>query len=91
MLILLKVIQEVQESRVWYYQGRHVLTFPVAIHRIKLLTQIIRYLLTTIPEQRGQTLREEPALYQLLDDPFLNDPADATDLDQLLQNIPGTD
>ncbi|MBK9052501.1 MAG: four helix bundle protein [Chloroflexi bacterium] len=80
-----------RESRVWYYQGRHVLTLPVAIHRIKLLTQIIRYLLTTIPEQRGQTLREEPAMYQLSDDTFLNDVADSTDLDQLLQNIPDTD
>lgn len=63
-------------------------TVPVANHRIQLLTQIIRYLLTTIPEQRGQTLREEPALYQLSDDPFLNDLADFTDLDRLLQNIP---
>lgn len=80
-----------RESRVWYYQGRHVLTVSVANHRIKLLTQIIRYLLKTIPEQRGQTLREEPASYQLSIDPFLNDPADSTDLDQLLQNIPGTD
>lgn len=79
-----------RESRVWYYQGRHILTFSVAIHRVRLLTQIIRYLLVTIPEQRGQTLREESVVYQT-SDTFFNDLADSVDITQLLQNIPGTE
>lgn len=41
-----------RESRDWYYQSRHVLTAEVANHRIELATQIIRLLLTMIPEQR---------------------------------------
>ena len=52
-----------RESRDWYFKGRHVLGDVVAIHRIQLLTQIIRLLLTMIPDQRHISLREEPATY----------------------------
>jgi four helix bundle protein len=63
-----------RETRGWYYQGRHVLSEAVATHRLRLLTQIIRLLLTIIPAERGYKLREEQALYQadttdLLDNP----------------------
>lgn len=34
-----------REARVWYYQGRFVLTEAVAMHRITLMTKIIRLLL----------------------------------------------
>ena len=63
-----------REARVWYYQGRHVLSESVAMHRIKLMTRIIRLLLTIIPARRGYKLAEERASYDtnimaLLDNP----------------------
>jgi four helix bundle protein len=63
-----------REARGWYRQGRHVLTETVVIHRVRLLTQIIRLLLTIIPAERGYGLREEQASYdaaiiELLDNP----------------------
>ena len=53
-----------REARDWYYKARHVLTNTVAMHRIRLLTQIIRLLLTIIPSERGYKLHEEPAGYE---------------------------
>ena len=41
-----------RESRDWYYKGRHILGEAVIDHRLDLLTQIIRLLLTMIPQQR---------------------------------------
>ncbi len=52
-----------REARNWYCQSRHVLTEPVALPRIRLLTQIIRLLLTIIPSERGYKLQEEPVKY----------------------------
>ncbi len=48
-----------RESRGWYYKGRHILTERVANHRMELLTQIIRLLLTIIPAERGYSMQEE--------------------------------
>lgn len=64
-----------REARGWYYQGRHVLSEAVAMHRIKLLTRIIRLLLTIIPAERGYKLKEEQAPYDV-------------DLIDLLDNVP---
>ncbi len=64
-----------RESRTWYYQGRHGLTDPVSQHRIKLLTSIIRLLLTMIPAERGYKLAEPRESYQI-------------DLTDLLNNVP---
>ena len=62
-----------REARVWYYQGRHCLTPEVLAHRLGLLTEIIRLLLSIVPRIRGSKLSEEPVPYQstavLLDDP----------------------
>lgn len=54
-----------RESRGWYFKGRHVLGRKVVVHRIEFLTQIVRLLLTMVPEQRrdGQTLREPVVPY----------------------------
>ncbi|KAF0179803.1 MAG: hypothetical protein FD161_1145 [Limisphaerales bacterium] len=52
-----------REARGWYYKGRHVLGEAVSTHRIHLLTEIIRLLLTMVPDQRGTVLREEPTPY----------------------------
>jgi hypothetical protein len=35
----------------------------VTNHRLDLMTQIIRMLLVMIPDQRGESLREEEAVY----------------------------
>jgi len=53
-----------RESRDWYYKGRHVLGEEVTTHRLHLLTQIIRLLLTMIPQQRGRVLKEGEPKYQ---------------------------
>ena len=53
-----------REGRNWYYQSRHVLTDLVAQHRIQLLTQIIRLLLTIIPSERGYKLQDEAQDYK---------------------------
>jgi four helix bundle protein len=64
-----------REARHWYYGGRHVLGETVVSHRIDLLTKTIRLLLTIIPAQRGETLKEPPAAYTTEDaDLFTNIP-----------------
>jgi four helix bundle protein len=52
-----------RESRGWFYKGRHNLAEAVVRHRLGLLTEIIRLLLKTIPDQRGAALREESVDY----------------------------
>ncbi len=54
-----------RESRGWYYRGRHVLGEKVAEHRMSLLTEVIRLLLTMIPDQRNRAVavKEEAVEY----------------------------
>ncbi len=52
-----------REARDWYYKGRHVLGEAVTRHRLDLITEIIRLLLTMVPQQRGSVLREEQLPY----------------------------
>jgi len=52
-----------RESRDWYFKSRHILGEAVVEHRYGLLSEIIRLLLTMIPDQRGRTLRDEPTPY----------------------------
>jgi four helix bundle protein len=54
-----------RESRGWFYRARHVLGEKVATHRMNLLTDIIRLLLTMIPDQRGDVVREDGVVYGL--------------------------
>ena len=77
-----------RESRGWYYQGRHILREPVAEHRIDLLTQIIRLLLTMVPDQRGATFREEDLAYRTNLEPADQQPPNREELNVLLQNPP---
>ncbi|HET7089634.1 MAG TPA: four helix bundle protein [Anaerolineae bacterium] len=63
-----------REARTWYYQGRHVLGAVVAGHRIKLLTQIIRLLLTIIPAERRRKLSDEQVAYDTNIAYLLNNP-----------------
>ncbi len=68
-----------RESRDWYYKGRHVLGNEVVEHRMQLLTQIIKLLLTVTPEERTRTIRDEEANYQL---------SSELTLDHLLEKAP---
>jgi four helix bundle protein len=52
-----------RESRGWFYGGRHVLGEKVAEHRMRLVTQIIRLLLTMVPDQRHSFLQEDSLPY----------------------------
>ena len=58
-----------REARGWYYQGRPVLCEAVAVHRIKLLTDIARLLNTIIPSERGYKMSEEPGVYAVRSSP----------------------
>jgi four helix bundle protein len=62
-----------REARDWYYKGRHVLKPEVVTHRMQLFSEIIRLLLTMIPEQRGAGLREPSPVYDLNPFDLLND------------------
>jgi len=83
-----------RESRDWYFKGRCILGEAVVQHRIQLLTEIIRLLLTMVPQQRGQIrghiLREESILYQADQDNNyqLDTIINWEELDNLLRHIP---
>lgn len=64
-----------RESRDWYHKGRYLLGEAVANHRLDLCTQIIRLLLTVIPDQRAIQIKEERVSY-------------LTDPQNLLSDIP---
>lgn len=69
-----------REARGWFYKGRHVLSERVTHHRMELLTQIIRLLLTIIPAERGFAMKEESGDYsavpmELLDHPPVSEDA----------------
>jgi four helix bundle protein len=77
-----------RESRGWTYNGRHVLGEPVAEHRIRLLTQIIRLLLTMVPDQRSATFREESPAYHAGLELADQQPLDRMEPNSLLQSPP---
>ena len=52
-----------RETRDWYYKARHVLGEGVATQRMQLHTEIIRLLLTIIPEERTDRLCDDRAEY----------------------------
>jgi four helix bundle protein len=77
-----------RESRGWYYKGRHILGEPVAEHRLRLLTQIIRLLLKTVPNQRTAPafLHEDATEYGT--EPQIEIPLTPDEDDLLLQDVP---
>jgi four helix bundle protein len=78
-----------RESRDWYFNGRHVLGEAIVSHRLQLLTEIVRLLLTMIPQQRGRTLREDGTPYGTDRDlPELDITYPGEELNRLLQNVP---
>jgi len=52
-----------REARGWYFKARHVLGAEVAEHRINLLVHVIRLLLTIVPQERKNAVREAEADY----------------------------
>lgn len=75
-----------REARTWYYEGRYGLKETVLVHRLHLLTQIVRLLLSIIPEEREATgivqLREDSVPY-----PYSTTDSD-TELSELLSEVP---
>lgn len=59
-----------RESRDWYYKARHILSEEVIDHRLDLLSQIIRLLLTMIPDKRKTTVKEATSSYEVDMVPF---------------------
>ena len=53
-----------RESRDWYYKSRHILGESVTNYRIGILTQIIRLLLTMVPQQRKYAVKEQESEYK---------------------------
>lgn len=54
-----------RETRGWFYRARHILGETVSAHRLSLTTEIIKLLLTMVPEQRNLRLNEELAEYDV--------------------------
>jgi len=58
-----------RESRDWYFKARHLLGEAVTEHRMNLQTEVIRLLLTMIPDQRTHNLRDDTVAYAVADSP----------------------
>jgi len=54
---------EAREARDRYFKVRRVLKQEVVLHRIKLLTQIVKILNAFVPVQRKRGIREEKGIY----------------------------
>jgi four helix bundle protein len=54
-----------RESRDWYYKARFVLGDEIFQQRVQIITEILRLLLTMIPQQRGHVLREDANPYEV--------------------------
>ena len=67
-----------RESRDWYFKGRFGLGEDVVQHRLDFMTEIIRLLLTIIPQQRGGEIWEPDPPYKASDE----------QMESLLENVP---
>jgi four helix bundle protein len=54
-----------RESRDWYFKARFILGNEISEQRWQVITEILRLLLTMIPQQRGHVLREDIAPYEV--------------------------
>jgi four helix bundle protein len=54
---------EAREARDRYFKARRVLKQEVVLHRIKLLTQIVKMLNALVPTQRSHGIREDKGAY----------------------------
>lgn len=53
-----------RETRGWFYRARHMLDKKVAAHRMSLVTEIIKLLITMVPDQRKMTVNETVVAYK---------------------------
>jgi len=56
-----------REARGWFYRARHVLGEEAARHRLSVATEIIKLLLTMVPDQRNREVKESDADYNIND------------------------
>ena len=77
-----------RESRTWYFDGRHVLGEAVTTHRLQLFSEMIRLLLTMIPDQRSVSLHEDSPPYRIHSEASATLTLDEPALSALLQNVP---
>ena len=54
-----------RESRDWYFKGRFILGDEISRQRGQVITEILRLLLTMIPQQRGHVIREDVHPYDI--------------------------
>lgn len=59
---------EAREARDRYYKTRRVLKPEVVLHRMKILTQIVKILNAFVPAQRKRGIREEKGVYLAMSD-----------------------
>ncbi len=52
------VLGSTREARDWYYKSRHILGNEIIEHRFLILTEIIKLLLTMVPDQRNYSVNE---------------------------------
>ena len=57
---------EAREARDRYYKVRRALKPEVVLHRIKVLTQVVKMLNVFVPAQRKRGIREEKSMYTAL-------------------------
>lgn len=55
-----------RESKDWYFKSRHILGRETALHRIKLITSIIKLLLRMINEKRDSIKVSDPEINYLI-------------------------
>ena len=53
-----------REARDWYWKSRHILGNEVTLHRLELISQIIRLLMVIVPNERKSGVKEESYTYQ---------------------------
>ncbi len=58
-----------RESRDWYYKARHIVGEGIVEHRMQIISEIIRLLLTMIPQQRNRKARESEEIYEIESNP----------------------
>lgn len=63
---------EAREARDRYFKARRVLKQEVVLHRVKLLTQIVKMLNALVPTQRSHGIRDEQGVYDTYSE-FEND------------------
>jgi len=73
-----------RETRGWYYKSRHALNENVAKHRMNLLEEILRLLITTIPQKRNAYKVKESEAEYVISQP----PHEIIGLEDVLNDVP---